>query len=124
MRTIPARNGGRPLFACLTKYLSYKLQAKPVLLVDVLKPRDLFRFAVSPKRWVCVCVDVDAKNRPIGNLPQWYDLLSDLEAAFRSRFIADDGQNELQKSGGSNSRKQVVQLSSRSISAGNLVFSS
>ena len=52
----------------------------------------------------------------MGHLP------SDLEAAFRSRFIADDGWNELQKSGDSNSRKQVVQLSSRSISAGNLVF--
>ena len=74
--------------------------------------------------WIYVCVDVDVKNRPIGNLSQWDDLLSDLEAAFRSRFIADDSQNELQKSGGSNSRKQVVQLSSRSISAGNLVFSS
>ena len=71
-----------------------------------------------------VYVDADAKNRPIGNLPQWDDLLSDLEAAFRSRFIADDGWNELQKSGGSNSRKQVVQLSSWSISAGNLIFSS
>ena len=45
-----------------------------------------------------------------------------MEAAFRSWFIANDGRNELQKSGGSNSRKQVVQLSSRSISAGNLVF--
>lgn len=74
--------------------------------------------------WIYVCVDVDVKNRPIGNLSQWDDLLSDLKAAFRSRFIADDSQNELQKSGGSNSRKQVVQLSSRSISAGNLVFSS
>ena len=74
--------------------------------------------------WIYVCVDVDAKNRPIGNLPQWDDLLSDLEVAFRSRFIADDGRNELQKPGDSNSRKQIVQLSSRSISAGNLVFSS
>ena len=71
-----------------------------------------------------VCVDADAKNRPIGNLPQWDDLRSDLEAAFRSWFIADDGRNELQKSGDSNSRKQIVQLSSLSISAGNLVFSS
>ena len=95
-----------------------------MLLVDALKPRDLFRFAVSLNRWVCACVDADAKNRPIGNLPQWDDLLSDLKAAFRSRFIADDGWNELQKSGDSNSRKQIVQLSSRSISAGNLVFSS
>ena len=94
------------------------------MLVDASKPCDLFRFDVSLNRWVCVCVDVDAKNRPIGNLPQWDDLLSDLEAAFRSRFIADDGWNELQKSGGSNSRKQVVQLSSWSISAGNLIFSS
>ena len=74
--------------------------------------------------WIYVYVDADVKNRPIGNLPQWDDLLSDLEAAFRSRFIADDGRNELQKPGGSNSRKQAVQLSSRSISAGNLVFSS
>ena len=95
-----------------------------MLLVDALKPRDLFRFAVSLHRWVCVCVDVDAKNRPIGNLSQWDDLLSDLKAAFRSWFIVDDGRNKLQKSGGSNSRKQVVQLPSRSISAGNLVFSS
>ena len=60
--------------------------------------------------WIYVCVDVDVKNRPIGNLSQWDDLLSDLKAAFRSRFIADDSQNELQKSGGSNSRKQVVQF--------------
>ena len=74
--------------------------------------------------WIYVYVDADVKNRPIGNLPQWDDLLSDLEAAFRIRFIADDGRNELQKSGGSNSRKRIVRLSSRSISAGNLVFSS
>ena len=74
--------------------------------------------------WIYVYVDVNMKNRPIGNLPQWDDSSSDLEAAFRSRFIVDDGRNELQKSGGSNSRKQAVQLSSRSISAGNLVFSS
>ena len=73
---------------------------------------------------IYVCVDADAKNRPIGNLPQWDDFLSDLGAAFRSRLIANDGWNKLQKSGGSNSRKQVVQLSSRSISAGDLVFSS
>ena len=74
--------------------------------------------------WIYVYVDADAKNRPIGNLPQWDDLLSDLEAVFRSRFIADGGRNELQKSGDSNSRKQIVQLPSQSISAGNLVFSS
>ena len=74
--------------------------------------------------WIYVYVDADAKNRPIGNLPQWDDLLSDLEAAFRSWFIADDGRNELQKSGDSNSRRQIAQLPSRSISAGNLVFSS
>ena len=73
---------------------------------------------------IYVYVDADAKNRPIGNLPQWDDLLFGLKAAFRSRFIVDDGRNELQKSGGSNSRKQIVRLSSRSISAGNLVFSS
>ena len=95
-----------------------------MLLADALKPHDSSRFAVSLNRWVCVWVDADAKNRPIGNLSQWDDSLSDLEAAFRSWFIANDGRNELQKSGGSNSRKQVVQLSSRSISAGNLVFSS
>ena len=74
--------------------------------------------------WIYICVDVDVENRPIGNLSQWDDLLSDLKAAFRSRFIVDDGRNEPQKSGGSNSRKQIVRLSSRSISAGNLVFSS
>ena len=74
--------------------------------------------------WIYVYDAVDSKNRPIGNLSQWDDLLSDLKAAFRSRFIVDDGRNKLQKSGGSNSRKQIVQLSSRSISAGNLVFSS
>ena len=74
--------------------------------------------------WIYVYVDVDAKNRPIENLPQWDDFLSDLKAAFRSWFIVDDGRNELQKVGGSNSRKQMVRLSSRSISAGNLVFSS
>lgn len=72
--------------------------------------------------WIYVCVDADAKNRPIGNLPQWDDFLSDSKAAFRSWFIVDDGRNELQKSGGSDFRKQVVRLSSRSISAGNLVF--
>ena len=54
--------------------------------------------------WIHVCVDANAKNRPIGNLSQWDDLPSDLEVAFRSRFIADGGRNELQKSGGSNSR--------------------
>lgn len=43
-------------------------------------------------------VDADAKNRPIGNLSQWDDFLSDLKAAFRSRFIVDDGRNELQNS--------------------------
>ena len=74
--------------------------------------------------WIYVYVDADVKNRPIGNLPQWDDSLSDLEAAFRSWFIVNDGWSELQKSGSSNSRKQVVQLSSWSISAGNLVFSS
>lgn len=74
--------------------------------------------------WIYVYVDVDAKNRPIGNLPQWDDLLFDLEAVFRSWFIVDDGRNKLQKSGDSNSRKQIAQLSSRSISAGNLGFSS
>lgn len=82
-----------------------------MLLVDALKPRDLFRFAVSLNHWVCACVDVDAKNRPIENLPQWDDFLSDLKAAFRSWFIVDDGRNELQKVGGSNSRKQMVRLS-------------
>ena len=45
--------------------------------------------------WIYVYVDVDAKNRPIGNLSQWDDLLSDLKAAFRSWFIVDDGRNEL-----------------------------
>ena len=74
--------------------------------------------------WIYAYVDADAKNRPIGNLSQWDDFLSDLKAAFRSWFIVDDGRNEPQKSVDSNSRKQVVQLSSRSISAGNLVFSS
>ena len=74
--------------------------------------------------WIYVYVDADAKNRPIGNLPQWDDLLFGLKATFRSRFIADDGRHELQKSGDSNSRRQLVQLPSQSISAGNLVFSS
>ena len=46
------------------------------------------------------------------------------KAAFRSRFIANDGRHELQKSGGSNSRKQIVRPSSLTISAGNLDFSS
>ena len=78
---------------------------------------------LAPSTFSCALMPF-VKNRPIGNLPQWDDLLSNLEAAFWSRFIVDDGRNELQKSGGSNSRKQVVQLSSRSISAGNLVFSS
>lgn len=73
--------------------------------------------------WIHVYVDADVKNRPIGNLPQWDDFLSDSKAAFRSWLIANDGRNGLQKSGGSNSRKQAAQLSGRSISAGNLVFS-
>ena len=34
--------------------------------------------------WIYVCVDADAKNRPIGKMPQWNDLLFDLEAVFRS----------------------------------------
>ena len=70
-------------------------RAKPVLLVDALKLRDSFRFTVSLKRWVCVCSDVDANNRPIGNLSQWDDFLSDLKAAFRSRFIANGGRHGL-----------------------------
>lgn len=45
--------------------------------------------------WIYVCVDVDMKNRPIGNLPQWDDFLSDSKAAFRSRFIANEGGHEL-----------------------------
>ena len=45
--------------------------------------------------WIYVYVDADAKNRPIGKMPQWDDLLSDLEAAFRSRFIANGGRHEL-----------------------------
>ena len=87
-------------------HADYAIEAGPIeggnaaLILALLKisPRDPLRFVVSLNRWVCVCVDADAKNRPIGNLPQWDDLLSDLEAAFRSRFIADDGRNELQKS--------------------------
>ena len=47
--------------------------------------------------WIYAYVDVDAKNRPIGNLPQWDDLLTDSEAVFRSWFIANDGRHELQK---------------------------
>ena len=113
-------------------HADYAIEAWPIeggnaaLILALLKisPRDSLRFAVSLNRWVCVCVGVDAKNRLIGNLPQWDDLLFGLKAAFRSWFIVDDGWNEPQKSGGSNSRKQIVQLSSRSISAGNLVFSS
>ena len=46
---------------------------------------------------IYVYADADAKNRPIGNLPQWDDLLSDSKAAFRSRFIANEGGHELQK---------------------------
>ena len=95
-----------------------------ILALLKISPRDPLRFAVSLNRWVCVCAGVDAENRPIGNLSQWDDLLFGLKATLRSRFIADDGWNELQKSEDSNSRKQIVQLSSRSISAGNLVFSS
>ena len=45
--------------------------------------------------WIYVYVDVDARNRPIGNLPQWDDFLFDSKAAFRSWFIVDDGRNEL-----------------------------
>lgn len=113
-------------------HADYAIEAGPIeegnaaLILALLKIslRDSLRFAVSLNRWVCVCAGVDAKNRLIGNLSQWDDLLFGLKATFRSRFIADDGWNELQKSGDSNSRKQVVQLSNRSISAGNLVFSS
>lgn len=46
-----------------------------ILALLKISPRDSLRFAVSLNRWVCVCVDVDAKNRPIGNLSQWDDLL-------------------------------------------------
>ncbi len=45
--------------------------------------------------WIYVCVDVDTKNRPIGKMSQWDDFLSDLKAAFRSRFIANEGGHEL-----------------------------
>ena len=69
-------------------------------------------------------LDGDKVDADTGPFCRWDDSLSDLEAAFRSWFIANDGRDELQKSGGSNSRKQIVQLSSRNISAGNLVFSS
>ena len=111
-------------------HAGYAIEAGPTeggnaaLILALLKisPRDSLRFAVSLNRWVCVCASVDAKNRPIGNLSQWDDLLFGLKATFRSWFIADDGWNELQKSGDSNSRRQIVQLPSQSISAGNLVF--
>ena len=73
--------------------------------------------------WIHVCVDANAKNRPIGNLSQWDDSFIRFEGSFSSWLIANDGRNGLQKSGGSNSRKQAAQLSGRSISAGNLVFS-
>lgn len=84
-------------------HADYAIEAGPIeggnaaLILTLLKisPRDSLRFAVSLNRWVCVCVDVDAKNRLIGNLSQWDDLLSDLEAAFRSRFIANGGRHEL-----------------------------
>ena len=45
--------------------------------------------------WIYVCVDVDTKNRPIGKMSQWDDFLSDLKAAFRSWFIANEGGHEL-----------------------------
>lgn len=55
--------------------------------------------------WFYVYAAADAKNRPIGNLSQWDDSLSDSETAFRNWFIANDGRDELQKPGDSNSRK-------------------
>ena len=41
-----------------------------ILALLKISPRDSLRFAVSLNRWVCVCADVDAKNRLIGNLSQ------------------------------------------------------
>lgn len=41
-----------------------------ILALLKISPRDSLRFAVSLNRWVCVCVDVEAKNRLIGNLSQ------------------------------------------------------
>ena len=86
-------------------HADYAIETGPIeggnaaLILALLKisPRDSLRFAVSLNRWVCVCVDADAKNHPIGNLSQWDDLLFGLKATFRSWFIADDGWNELQK---------------------------
>lgn len=66
-----------------------------ILALLKISPRDSLRFAVSLDRWVCVCAGVDAKNRPIGNLSQWDDLLFGLKAAFRSWFIAKGGRHEL-----------------------------
>ena len=57
--------------------------------------RQLWGVRIVFDGWIYVCVDADAKNRPIGNLPQWDDLLSDSKAAFRSRFIANEGGHEL-----------------------------
>lgn len=56
----------------------YAIEAGPIeggnaaLILALLKIslRDSLRFAVSLNRWVRVCVDVDAKNRLIGNLSQ------------------------------------------------------
>lgn len=41
-----------------------------ILALLKISPHDSLRFAVSLNRWVYVCVDVDAKNRLIGNLSQ------------------------------------------------------
>ena len=73
-------------------HADYAIEAGPIeggnaaLILTLLKisPRDSLRFAVSLNRWVCVCVDVDAKNHPIGNLSQWDDLLFGLKATLRS----------------------------------------
>lgn len=60
-------------------HADYAIEAGPIegggnaaLILALLKisPRGSPRFAVSLNRWVCVCFDVDAKNRLIGNLSQ------------------------------------------------------
>ena len=84
-------------------HADYAIEAGPIeegnaaLILALLKIslRDSLRFAVSLNRWVCVCAGVDAKNRLIGNLSQWDDLLFGLKATFRSRFIANGGRHEL-----------------------------
>ena len=74
-------------------------------ILDWMAMRGSYEVRIVFDGWFCVYAAADAKNRPIGTNSQWDDSVSDSETAFRNWFIANDGRDELQKSGDSNSRK-------------------